>query len=67
MERLVIGNAQPPRTLRSSIMLAQDIGSRHLVPIALGHLEADPFVAVRFLRRQFTRPMTNFWPMVKKE
>ena len=27
------------------IMLGQDIGSRYLVPIALGHLEADPFVA----------------------
>jgi hypothetical protein len=26
------------------IMLGQDIGSRYLVPIALEHLEADPFV-----------------------
>jgi hypothetical protein len=30
------------------IMLGQDIGSRYLVPIALGHLEADPFVAGDF-------------------
>jgi hypothetical protein len=30
------------------IMLGQDIGSRHLVPIALEHLEADPFVAGDF-------------------
>jgi hypothetical protein len=30
------------------IMLGQDIGSRYLVPIALEHLEADPFVAGDF-------------------
>jgi len=30
------------------IMLGQDIGSRYLVPLALGHLEADPFVAGDF-------------------
>ena len=30
------------------IMLGQDIGSRYLVPIALGHLEADPLVAGDF-------------------
>jgi hypothetical protein len=30
------------------IMLGQDIGSRHLVPIALEHLEAEPLVAGDF-------------------
>jgi hypothetical protein len=30
------------------IMLGQDIGSPYLVPIALEHLEADPFVAGDF-------------------
>jgi hypothetical protein len=30
------------------IMLGQDIGARYLVPIALGHLEADPCVAGDF-------------------
>ena len=30
------------------LMLGQDIGSRYLVPIALEHLEADPFVAGDF-------------------
>jgi hypothetical protein len=30
------------------IMLGQDIGSRYLVPIALEHLEADPFIAGDF-------------------
>ena len=30
------------------ILLGQDIGSRHLVPIALQHLEADPFVEGAF-------------------
>ncbi len=30
------------------IMLGQDIGSRYLVPIALRHLEAEPFVAGDF-------------------
>jgi len=30
------------------VMLGQDIGSRYLVPIALEHLEADPFVSGDF-------------------
>jgi hypothetical protein len=30
------------------LMLGQDIGARYLVPIALAHLEADPFVAGDF-------------------
>jgi hypothetical protein len=30
------------------IMLGQNIGSRYLVPIALGHLETEPFVAGDF-------------------
>jgi hypothetical protein len=30
------------------IMLGQDVGSRYLVPIALGHLESDPFVSGDF-------------------
>jgi hypothetical protein len=30
------------------IMLGQDIGSRYLVPMALEHLEADPFAAGDF-------------------
>ena len=30
------------------IMLGQDVGSRYLVPIALEHLESDPFVSGDF-------------------